>query len=136
MNSNDFADNVRATLDEIDARLIAKGAEYVPTDAQSRFHNFDKGAAFQNTTPALALRGYLTKHIVSLYDMLDRPDTTDVGLEQWDEKILDIMTYLAILRAMVGYEAERSLPNIVFTEVPPGTFPPGHLETLPTADTL
>lgn len=103
MNSSEFDANVSHTLEEINERLITKGQEYVPDASISRFHNFELGAILQNETPIVSLRGYMTKHVVSLYDMLNSDDAKDFSREKWDEKILDTMTYLAILRAMVYY---------------------------------
>lgn len=105
---SDFDFVVDETLKEIRELLITKGAEYVPENATGRFHNFDKGAAFNEQLPTEALWGYLTKHLVSLSDMVKTP-SNETPLEKWNEKINDSITYLLLLKGMVFEISEMKL---------------------------
>ena len=117
-------------LNEIRDILVAKGAEYVPGDAKSRFHNFEVGAALNGQTNTECLWGYLTKHLVSLADMVEG-DSTQHSMEKWAEKLSDSITYLVLLRAMVSdNEQDNALANLrsklggvdpyIQTDQPPG----------------
>ena len=105
---SDFDFVVDGTLKEIRDLLITKGAEYVPEDASGRFHNFDKGAAFNEQLPTEALWGYLTKHLVSLSDMVKVP-SNETPLAKWDEKINDSIAYLLLLKGIVFERSEFKL---------------------------
>lgn len=77
--------------------LLAKGLEYSPgADALS---NFKTSAILQKSSWLEALSGYMAKHTISLYDMLNSPDT--FSMEKWDEKITDHMNYLFLLKALL-----------------------------------
>ena len=105
---SDFNFVVDETLDDIRKLLISKGSEYVPEDATGRFHNFVKGAAFNEQLPTEALWGYLTKHLVSLSDMVKVP-SNDTPLAKWDEKINDSIAYLLLLKGIVFETSEMTL---------------------------
>lgn len=77
--------------------LLIKGGEYaVDTDALS---NFRKAADLQGVRMRDALGGMMAKHTVSIYDMLN--DDADFPSAKWDEKILDHINYLILLRAII-----------------------------------
>ena len=82
--------------------LLQKGLEYTPDEAD-RFSSFKTAASLQNTSPANALLGMLSKHIVSLYDM-SFVRTENFAAEMWDEKITDALNYLFILSAIIKEE--------------------------------
>ena len=85
--------------------LFEKAQQYnIGTD--DRLHAFKVAANFQGITNKQALLGMLTKHFVSLSDMIG----TDKNcvLDTWDEKITDSINYLLLLKAIVIEESEES----------------------------
>lgn len=99
-------DELKAVFEEQAQRcrevLLQKGAEYTP-DESDRFSSFRTAANLQHTSPANALLGMLSKHIVSLYDM-SFVGTEDHSAAIWDEKITDALNYLFILSAIIKEE--------------------------------
>lgn len=105
MDSKEFDEFLEMTFDHIRDMLASKGAEYVPGTAKiSRFHNFQIGAGLNQQTIEQVLWGFVTKHIVSLSDMVKKP-ASESKLEAWDEKIGDVINYMILLKAMVTYDA-------------------------------
>ena len=105
MNNEDFRNNLDTIHEKIETVLGAKGEEYA-TD-NDRLHNFKVAAGVQGITVKEALSGMMAKHTVSVYDMI--ADGKDHSQEKWDEKILDHINYLILLRAIVVEEkAEAS----------------------------
>ena len=77
--------------------LLKKNKEY--TDDTHPFHTFQIAAELQNTSLIKALAGMMVKHTSSIYDMCN--SKKEYPLEKWNEKIVDHINYLLILRAMV-----------------------------------
>lgn len=102
-------------FDQIRSVLAHKGSEYVPEDDLNRFHNFNTAAAFNNETPERALWGMLTKHLVSLSDMVQE-ESVNYPAYVWDEKLGDAVNYLLLLWAMTQHHRDV-YENIV--EYPP-----------------
>ena len=105
MQAAEFNAFIEEKLNDFRDILVKKGAEYVPEGAVevSRFHNFEVSSALNGTTKEQALWGFVTKHIVSVADMV-KDEPLDHSLAKWDEKIGDISVYMLLLHAMV-YEA-------------------------------
>ena len=82
--------------------LLQKGKEYTPDEAD-RFSSFKTAASLQHTSPANALLGMLSKHIVSLFDM-GYVGTERYDMAVWNEKITDALNYLFILSAIIKEE--------------------------------
>lgn len=102
MDNMHFEDVFRDTVAKSEAVLIQKSKEYASdTD---KLHNFKKSAHLQDTTQLVALRGKMAKHTISIYDMLN--SGVEYPLAVWDEKILDHINYLILLRAVVIEELE------------------------------
>lgn len=80
--------------------LFKKKGEYATE--QDYFHNFNVAAELENVTPKQALAGMMAKHTVSVYDMCNSDE--EYSLEKWNEKIVDHINYLLILRAMIVME--------------------------------
>lgn len=108
MDNEDFRANLDAIHEKIETILGAKGGEYA-TDSD-RLHNFKVAAQVQGITKKEALSGMMAKHTVSIYDMIG--DGKDHSLEKWDEKILDHINYLILLRAIVIEEDEEDRRKI------------------------
>ncbi|QGJ89099.1 hypothetical protein PBI_UNTOUCHABLE_55 [Gordonia phage Untouchable] len=101
MESAQFNELVFDTLNKVQEILVAKGVEYVPGgEEQDRFHNFEISAAFNQQRTTESLWGFLTKHLVSLSDMV-KVDSTDHTMEKWEEKIHDAIIYLILLKGIV-----------------------------------
>lgn len=99
MTSDDFDKVLQETIDKVQSVLGSKASEYARGD---RLHNFKVAAALSATTPELALRGMLAKHIISTWDLIaDVEKGTLNTLVLWDEKIIDSVNYLILLRALV-----------------------------------
>jgi len=98
MKQKEFDQVLDNTIDRIRDTLYLKGDEYsVDLD---RLKNFEQAASLQNCTPEQALIGYVSKHIVSIVDMVERLPDKDYDQKAWDEKIIDTMCYFTLLRAL------------------------------------
>ena len=84
-------------LTAIRAILSAKEKEYA-TDGD-RYHNFNVAARMTGETSEKALRGMMMKHIVSVFDLIDDPES--VTEERVNEKIGDTISYLVLLEGML-----------------------------------
>lgn len=107
MNSEQFDEIVARQQNICDTMLQSKAGEYA-TDID-RLHNFKQAAHLQAIKPKQALAGFMAKHTVSLYDMLN--DDGDYPSELWQEKITDHINYLLILKALI--EEEKSETGVV-----------------------
>lgn len=88
-----FAETVQKSSDV----LVSKAGEYA--DDFDRLRNFKTAADLQNVSTIKALRGMLAKHTVSVYELMGRNKVPPLAL--WDEKIVDHINYLILLRAIV-----------------------------------
>lgn len=96
MTQEEFEAIIERRISTTRQLLIVKGREYA-IPGKDRLHNFIEGAKLQRNTPAETCWGYLTKHLVSIVDMLDTPRTR----EKVDEKIGDAIVYLHLLEAIL-----------------------------------
>lgn len=79
--------------------LGTKADEYATTD---RLHNFKIAGELQNCTPIKALGGMMSKHTVSVYDLInDYEAGKEIPLDLWNEKIGDSINYLLLLNALI-----------------------------------
>lgn len=103
MEHQKFEEVVNDTLDKCKKILYKKTDEYTTGNSKDRLHNFNIAAGLENTTPIGALAGMMAKHTVSVYDMC-RGDTDGKSYpsELWDEKIIDNINYLILLRVAVA----------------------------------
>ena len=97
MTIKDFNKLVETQCERIKATLTMKQSEY--NFSGDRFDSFKKAALLENTTPERVLEGYLTKHIISLYDMLNSEEK--FSKERWEEKLGDSINYLVLLRGLL-----------------------------------
>ena len=87
-------------ISKIKKVLSKKAGEY--SSGNDRLHNFKRAAALNCETPEKALAGMLTKHIVSIYDMIDGLDSTSCpDYSVWDEKLGDAINYCILLEALI-----------------------------------
>ena len=92
--------------------LSAKNKEY--SDGEDRLANFRRSGGLQGICPEKALIGMWSKHVVSIIELAKWAETEDPRLTEKivDEKIIDAMNYLVLLRALL---AERIVPEITVT---------------------
>jgi hypothetical protein len=98
MNHEEFDKVFEETVAFCREVLLVKGREYTPE--HDRFHNFTVAASLMGCSPEQALGGFLAKHLVSIYDLLQKP-SGEVPMAVWDEKIGDALNYLFLLRGIV-----------------------------------
>lgn len=97
MTIEDFNKIVKEQCDKIKSTLSMKQSEYNFT--ADRFDSFKRAAVLEDTSAVKALEGYLTKHVISLYDMLNSGEK--FTKERWEEKISDSINYLILLRGIL-----------------------------------
>ena len=103
MVSKDFENVVRSQFEYCYKLLFEKAKQYnIGTD--DRLHAFKVASAFEGVSTKQALFGMLTKHLVSLSDMIR--NNNNQSLDIWNEKISDSINYLLLLKAIVEEEAK------------------------------
>jgi len=98
MKTKEFNQIVSNRIKEIREVLSHKAKEYARED---RLHNFKQAGKIANMTPELALKGFLMKHLVSIFDMIDEVEIVEHPRSQWNEKIGDSINYLILLEALI-----------------------------------
>jgi hypothetical protein len=100
MEHGEFFSMVDDTFDMCKSVLGAKNAEYAR--GGDKLHNFKVAAGLEQCSPEMSLRGMLTKHVVSIYDMVNDIEKGEMhSIEQWDEKLIDALNYLLLLRGLL-----------------------------------
>lgn len=99
MTTNSFNEIVKEQIARCENVLIRKGNEYATTD--DRLSAFKKAGAIQDQTMLQAALGMLTKHLVSLVDMIQDKNPARFGVDRWNEKLTDAINYLLIMRAII-----------------------------------
>jgi len=106
MDAKRFDAIVSDTLEAVRQTLRLKGDEYARGD---RFSNFRKIAGLMDITPEKAAYGLVSKHFVALGDFVSDLDAGRLQpAGRWDEKLLDVIAYMCILRAMIKERLEQS----------------------------
>ncbi|HLA00428.1 MAG TPA: hypothetical protein VJZ24_02185 [Thermodesulfovibrionales bacterium] len=101
MTDKDFDSIVEHRISAIREILLVKAKEYARNG--DRLHNFRRAAALERCTQERALLGMLTKHIVSVYDMVDDLERGIwIRKSAWDEKIGDMINYAILLEALIS----------------------------------
>jgi hypothetical protein len=103
MISKDFEDIVCKQFKYCYKLLFEKAKQY-NIGTEDRLHAFKVASAFEGISTKQALFGMLSKHLVSLSDMI-RKDSVQ-PLDVWNEKISDSINYLLLLKAIIEEEAE------------------------------
>ena len=99
MNSKEFEAVIKAKVETSIETLFIKNDGYATSD---RLHNFKVAAVLQHESTIKALGGMMSKHTVSVYDLIEAENNgEDIPLELWDEKIGDHINYLLLLWAAV-----------------------------------
>ena len=113
MNHKEFNDVVTKELDYVRELLCSKSKEY--DFGEDRFHSFKVGGQLQGISQEKCLLGYLTKHIVSIYDMCGKVE--EFSFEKFQEKITDYINYGLLLLGMIQEEKNKE-SEAVKTEEP------------------
>ena len=101
MTTQEFNALFEQTVEMCRETLCAKADEYAEVD--DRLHNFRVAAAVMGCDVKQALAGMMSKHTVSVYDLIRREAKGQaVSVELWNEKIIDHINYLILLRAAVA----------------------------------
>ncbi len=95
-------------IEETKRTLANKADEYA--SSKDRLHNFKFAAKLESTCPEKALRGMMTKHVVSVYDMIDAVNRGKVFPPEYaGEKLGDMRNYCILLEALLLERWEGSL---------------------------
>lgn len=103
MDSEQFSAIVKRRIDLIKVILRNKGREYAST--ADRLYNFKVASRLLDTTPEKALLGMLSKHLVSVFDLIESP--TNRTPEMIDEKLGDTINYFILLEAVLKEQLEQ-----------------------------
>jgi hypothetical protein len=95
MNNQEFDEILNFRIESIKSILTSKAKEYAHGD---RLYNFKRAAEIERATPAKSLFGMLTKHLVSVIDMVEGNLETPPAMV--NEKIGDLINYLILLEAV------------------------------------
>lgn len=104
MTANTFEKIVNEQINRCEDLLIRKGKEYAP--GVDRLGAFKKAAAILDCSQLMAALGMMSKHIVSVSDMILSGE--HYVTSKWDEKITDAINYLLIIRAIVEEDEGRA----------------------------
>ena len=112
MNNKDFENIVNTQLDICKNILCDKSKEY--DFGKDRLRSFKVASKLLNNNPKEALLGYLTKHIISIYDMV--PESKNFTYDKFEEKITDAINYLLLLKGLL-YEEKFSDTESPFDKI-------------------
>jgi len=104
MNESTFQIVIRNAHARSTRVLAGKRVEYSP--GEDRLSNFKKAGELQGVTPEAALVGMLTKHVVSLFELVASIEKSEIEGwnwkgDVWNEKLDDARNYLFLLEALV-----------------------------------
>ena len=105
MTREDFSKRVEKRIDLVRQTLLTKHKEYAKDD--NVFRNFDEaaGGLSLHGSSAEVLWSYMTKHLVSIKDIV--ADNKPVDTSIVSEKIGDVINYLILLEAMLNQQGEK-----------------------------
>jgi hypothetical protein len=105
MTREDFSRRVEKRIDLVRQSLLTKHKEYAKDD--NVFRNFDEaaGGLSLHGSSAEVLWSYMTKHLVSIKDIV--ADNKPVDPAVASEKIGDVINYLILLEAMLNQQGEK-----------------------------
>lgn len=106
-NKEQYKNKVQDRIRKIIKTLLVKNKEYANDKAP--LHNFYEGAKVLRTTPEKVLSAYLTKHLVSYFDMIEDPLAYSEDL--WNEKLGDILAYFILVDVLIWEKFETFKDN-------------------------
>ena len=95
----DFDKIVHERIDSILSTLTQKAKEYAK--GGDHFHTFNVAARMWETTPEKALYGMMSKHMVSVLDLVNAVPDTEITEAIINEKIGDNINYLILLEGLL-----------------------------------
>lgn len=105
MNWKDFDMIARETLGASQKIMDAKAVGYA--DIKDRLSNFKRGGQLLDMRPIRYAMALMTKHVIALYDMVERERTIDISPGNLDEKLCDIINYLILIKALTKEPGEE-----------------------------
>jgi hypothetical protein len=96
MTSEAFREIVEAQIETCKKSLGVKADEYAT--GGDRLSNFKRAGDLLSVTPVQALGGIMAKHVIALYDFMERDER---DLSRWTEKITDTINYLILLKGLI-----------------------------------
>lgn len=100
MTTKEFNVVLENTLEQVRQVMGSKSAEYARNN--EKLHNFKRAAGVLGVSPEKALLGMLTKHTVSILDIIDDIDKGKLpSVELLCEKIGDELNYHILLKALI-----------------------------------
>lgn len=100
MTQDNFNKVFQEVFSQCATLLNSKSKEY--SSGSDKLHNFYQAARLQNIHSVAALGGMMSKHTVSVYDMIeDTAAGARFSEDKWDEKIIDHINYLILLKALL-----------------------------------
>ena len=106
MQIDQFEDILNAQIKRVQDVLVVKRNEYADRDVLA---NFKRGAQLRRVGLPQVVSGYMAKHTVSIYDMIE--SGKPYSMDQWDEKITDHINYLILLKATLIENVEQPLES-------------------------
>lgn len=103
MDAKDFNKIVESIHKECKSTLTNRATFYADID---RFRNFKNVARIKNTDKYDALFGMFLKHFEAWVNFMEK-DPKSTPIEQWREKIIDMINYLTICLGMVIEDFEK-----------------------------
>ena len=107
MDREKFETIVRSLNAKLTALRNKKAEEYAP--GINRLGNFKTAAEMNHETIPSAIWGMMSKHIVSLADMIRdeyRDGQSEFTLKEWEAKLFDSIIYLQLLYAALKEDKE------------------------------
>jgi hypothetical protein len=110
MKTQDFNNLVEEQFGICRAILETKGKEYAPDD-QDRLSAFKTAGSVLRRTPIQALGGQMSKHTISLFEMIENGCTDN---DLWLEKLTDQINYLLLLKGLICDQDASERPTSRF----------------------
>lgn len=98
MDSKQFDEVVERALTRSMEVLVHKAKEYAM--GGDRLHNFNRGAQIAGSSRERVLKGFMLKHLISVFDIIDNIDKGIIPSREFiDEKVGDSINYMLLLEA-------------------------------------
>lgn len=98
MTTEQFDNIVERAVERSVNVLVHKAKEYAVDG--DRMHNFNRGAQISGETREKVLKGFMLKHLISVFDIIDDVEKGKLHPREYlDEKIGDSINYLLLLEA-------------------------------------
>jgi hypothetical protein len=115
MNIEDFKASIESRISKSLDTLKFKNETYNPNE--DKLEGFKVAGQLQSETAREALGGMMAKHVVSVYELIRKPELASP--EVWDEKLGDNLNYLLLLSAVVEDERSQMQPATIDSRIEP-----------------